>query len=48
MYIKYAHIAISYLVYINEFISINKMDREPENSAYGGNGNGLEMEEKII
>lgn len=47
MYIKYANIAISYLVYINEFISINKMDREPENSGYGEMGMDWKWKKKL-
>lgn len=45
MYIKYANIAISYLVYINEFI--NKMDREPENSGYGEMGMDWKWKKKL-
>lgn len=47
MYIKYANIAISYLVYINEFININKMDREPENSGYGEMGMDWKWKKKL-
>lgn len=46
-YIKYAHLATSPLVYVNEFIHINKMDREPENRAYRGKVNGLEIKAKL-
>lgn len=46
-YIKYAHLATSPLVYVNELIHINKTDREPENSAYGGKVNGLEIKAKL-